>query len=113
MIVGMYVSGDKIAFQILDESGTYVGRVVAIALNLLGPELVVLGGPLTQDSGIALHAVQRQVRLCALRQISSQTRIIYDDYDEFAGAHGMALVVLEAILGSEEQVKRLSRGRLI
>jgi predicted NBD/HSP70 family sugar kinase len=100
-------AGDKIAFQILDENGAFLGRVIAVALNLLGPELVVLGGPLTRDDGIILRALQRQVRLHALRQISNQTQIVYDVHDEFAGAHGMAALALDAVFDSEEHLQRL------
>jgi predicted NBD/HSP70 family sugar kinase len=100
-------AGDKLAFQILDETGTYVGKVLAIALNLLGPELVVLGGPLAQDGGIILEAVQRQVRLRALQHISSQTRIICDDQGELAGARGAALLALDALFSSPERLMRL------
>ncbi|MCS7221985.1 MAG: ROK family protein [Anaerolineae bacterium] len=101
-------AGDKLAFQILDETGTYIGKVLAIALNLLGPELVVLGGPLAQDGGIILEAVQRQVRLHALQHISSQTRIIYDDQGELVGAHGAALLALDALFTSPEHLGKLA-----
>ncbi len=100
-------AGDKLAFQILDETGAYVGKVLAIALNLLGPELVVLGGPLAQDGGIILEAVQRQVRLHALQHISSQTRIVCDDQGELAGAHGAALLALDTLFASSEHLSKL------
>lgn len=98
--------GDKVAFQVLDEAGTAIGKVVAIAINLLGPELVVLGGPLAQGDGIVLEAVRRQVRLRALQHIASRTRIISDDQDELSGAHGAALLATDAIFASPEGVER-------
>ena len=102
-------AGDKLAFQILDETGTYVGKVLATALNLLGPELVVLGGPLAQDGDIIQEAVQRQVRLRAMQHISSQTRIVCDDQStELVGAHGAALVAMDALFSSQQHLLRLS-----
>jgi glucokinase len=100
-------SGDKLAFQILDETGSYVGRALAFALNLLSPELVVLGGPLTQDGGIILEAVQRQVRLHALQHIWKQTRMICDGYDELGAARGAALVAIDTIFRSQDHLQRL------
>jgi predicted NBD/HSP70 family sugar kinase len=97
-------SGDKLAYQILDETGTYVGRVLAIALNLLSPELVLLGGPLAQDGGIILNAVQRQVRLHALQYIWKQARIICDAPDELLGARGAALLALERLFNSRDSL---------
>lgn len=100
-------AGDKLAFQILDETGTYVGKVLALALNLLDPELVVLGGPLVQNSDMILEAVRYQVRLQALPHISKQTEIVCDDQGELAGARGAALLALDRLFDSEEHLQRL------
>ena len=105
-------SGDKLAFQILDEAGTYVGIVLAMALNLLGLDLVVLGGPVAQGDGIVLEAVRRQVRLRALQYISSRTRITCDDQGELAGARGAGLLALDALFGSDEHLLKLIRPSL-
>jgi predicted NBD/HSP70 family sugar kinase len=99
--------GDKLAYQILDETGAYVGQVLAIALNLLGPELVVLGGPLAQGDSIILNAVQRQVRLHALQHISRHTRIVCDDQGELAGAQGAAILALDRLFSTPEYMDRL------
>jgi hypothetical protein len=85
----------------------YIGKVLAIALNMLSPELVILGGPLTQDGGIILEAVQRQVRLRALQHILTRTNIVYDDQGEWAGSRGAALLVLDRLFSSEAHVTRL------
>jgi predicted NBD/HSP70 family sugar kinase len=99
-------TGDKLAYQILDETGTYVGRVLAIALNLLSPELIVLAGPLTQDGGIILDAVQRQVRLHALQHIWKQVRIVCEEPDELLGARGAALVAMDRLFNSRDDLVR-------
>jgi predicted NBD/HSP70 family sugar kinase len=100
-------AGDKLAYQILDEAGLHIGRVVAVALNLLGPKLVVLGGPLVQSDGVILEAVRRQVRLRAMQSISSQTRIIADDQGEMAGAQGAALLALVRLFELPHELDRL------
>lgn len=106
-LVAAAQAGDKLAFQVLDETGAYVGKVLATALNLLGPELIVLGGPLTQDGGVILQAVRRQVRLHALQHLSSEARIVYDDPGDLAGARGAALLALDAVFSSPQHVARL------
>ena len=103
-------AGDKLAFQILDKTGMYVGSVLAIAFNLFSPELVVLGGPLAQDGGVILQAVRRQVRLQALQHIWKQARIVCDDYDELYGARGATLVGLEGLFTSPEHLAGLLRS---
>jgi predicted NBD/HSP70 family sugar kinase len=104
-------SGDKLAYHILDETGVYVGRVLAIALNLLSPELVLLAGPLAHDGGIILDAVQRQVRLHALQHIWKQARILCDVPDDLLGARGAALVALNRLFNSRDDLMRFVAAR--
>ncbi len=101
------MSGDKLAFQVLDEAGTHVGRVLATVVNILGPRLVILGGPLVQDGGIILEAVQRQVRLYALHYASKQIQIVCDDQGESCGAVGSALLAADRIFDSREHLAKL------
>ncbi len=101
------VAGDKIAYQILDETGNYVGRVLAVALNLFGPELVVIGGPFVRGDGILLEAMQRQVRLRALQYLSGRVRIMADAEGEYAGTRGAALLALDALFDSGVPLERI------
>ncbi|NLE43788.1 MAG: ROK family protein [Chloroflexi bacterium] len=106
-VIEAALTGDKVAFQILDETGTFVGKVLAIALNILGPELVVLGGPLAQAEEILLDAVERQVRLRALPHVWKQVSIICDDQGELAGAQGAALRALDTLFSSNTYLERI------
>lgn len=95
----------------LDEAGDHVGRVIGIALNLFGPELVVLGGPPVRGDGVLLDAVRRQLRRRALPQISSDTSTEGNDQGEYAGARGAALLALDALFASPEHLASLSGYR--
>jgi N-acetylglucosamine repressor len=98
---------DKLAYQIMDETGVYIGKVLAFALNLLGPEMVVLAGPLAQDSEVLLNAIQHQVDLHALQQVSRNTKIVCDVYDQFSGTRGAALMVLDTIFCEQKYILNL------
>ena len=100
-------AGDKLAFQVLDEAGTHIGRVLATAVNILGPRLVILGGPLVQDGGIILDAVQRQVRLFALHYVSKHIQIVCDDQGEMCGALGAALLATDSLFASPSRLARV------
>jgi predicted NBD/HSP70 family sugar kinase len=104
--------GDKLAYQVLDEAGGYVGRALAVALNLLGPELVVLGGAITEDNLPLIDAIRREVRLHSLAFTAAHTRIVCETPNEMAGAQGAALMAIDALFRSHpkllEWVKRVS-----
>ncbi len=102
---------DKLAYQILNETGVQVGRVLAIALNLLDPELVVIGGPLVQDGGILVDAVRREVKMRALPHISRTLRIEVDDQGAMAGARGAAIAALDRIFDSADILSEVLAAR--
>lgn len=101
-------AGDKLAYQLLDEAGTYVGKVLATTLNILGSDMAVLGGPLVEGDTVIQDAVQRQVRLHALEPISTRVRIVCDDQGVLAGAHGAALMALDHLFRSPQHLQRLA-----
>jgi len=86
-------SGDKLAYQILTQAGEYLGKGLALVLNLLGPQLVVVGGILATSHPF-LDAVKRMIKLQALNKVSSDLRIVESQLGELAGACGAASQVL-------------------
>ncbi len=105
-------AGDKIAYQILDETGEQIGRVLAIALNLFGPDLVIFAGPLVSPDSIVAEAMRRQVRLRALKHISRQTVIACDDHFELGAARGAALLALDSLITCDTYAE-LAVARLV
>ena len=102
-------NGDKLAYQVLMEAGEYFGFGLAIAVNLLGPKLIVVGGSLAK-SEVYLDAARRSVRLQVLSKASTIVRVEPSQMDEFAGARGAATLVLNALFQpTETNILVLSR----
>jgi len=93
--------GDKLAYQILTEAGEYLGRGLAMAINLLGPQLVAVGGVLSKST-VYLDAAKRMVKLQALNKITNGLRIIRSELGETAGARGAAAYVLDQLFESKD-----------
>lgn len=93
--------GDKLAYQVLLEAGEYLGFGLAIVVNLLGPELVVVGGSLAK-SEVYLDAARQSMRLQALSKASAAVRVEASQLDELAGARGAATQVLNALFQPNE-----------
>ncbi len=49
--------GDPVAQDLLRTAGARLGRGIAYLLNIVGPEMVVIGGPLVQAGDLYLHAI--------------------------------------------------------
>ena len=57
-LVTLALEGDPHARNLLRESGRYVGEVLSVAVNLLNPQTVVIGG----DMGLAFDLYSAGVR---------------------------------------------------
>jgi predicted NBD/HSP70 family sugar kinase len=87
-------AGDKLALGLLTEAGERLGLALSMALNLLGLDLVVLGGSLVQCSTVVLEAAARIVRLRVLPIVSQPRARVPSARGSDAAARG---VVLQAI----------------
>jgi glucokinase len=94
-------TGDKVAYQALIEAGEYFGVGLAIVVNLLGTELVVVGGSLAK-SEVYLDAARRSVRLQVLGKASTVVRVEPSQMDDLAGARGAATQVLNKLFQPDD-----------
>ena len=103
--------GDKLAYRIMIEAGEYFGAALAVVMNLLGPNLIVVGGMLA-TSNVYLKASRRVMRLRAIGLASRNVVIARSDLDEFAGARGAATLVLNQLFDAPEaNILALRRAR--
>jgi predicted NBD/HSP70 family sugar kinase len=88
--------GDAVALRVLDEAGTYLGRAIAMLLNILNPDTVVLGGTVGEVIGpYVLAPIQRELQSSALAVTASSARITLATLGNDAGAIGAAALALE------------------
>lgn len=100
-VIEAAITGDKLAYQTLMDAGEYFGMGLAIAVNILGPRRVVVGGALSRSEAY-LEAARRSVRLQVLSKASTVVRIEPSRMDELSGARGAATQVLNSLFQSKE-----------
>jgi len=93
-------AGDKLAFSVIDRTGQYIGIAIATALNLLGPQLVIVGGGVANCGELLLDAIERTAKIHALHVISPHVRVVRSTLDEYGAAWGAALSVIEVDLSA-------------
>jgi len=67
--------GDLVAQQIVTTAGTYLGIAIASLVNLFNPEMVVVGGAVSQMGDLLLNPVRQAVRQRSLRPAAQAVRI--------------------------------------
>jgi glucokinase len=87
--------GDEDASAALDQMGEKLGAGIASLLNLLDPEVVVIGGGLGADAGpLLLEPAERVARERALEPAASGARMAVAELGEDAGMLGAAMLAL-------------------
>ncbi|MFA6940916.1 MAG: ROK family protein [Clostridiaceae bacterium] len=92
-------NGDKVSSEILDKSFTYFGTGIANIINMLDPEMIVIGGGVTNVGNILFDKVGEVVRERSLNK-GIGVEILPAKLGQNAGvlgAVGLALMELKAI----------------
>lgn len=85
--------GDKLVHRILMQSADYLGIGLANLINLLNPEVIVLGGGLMQAVGDQLlPRIQRTARQLAMPGTARRLRITASKLGDEAGITGAAVL---------------------
>ena len=100
-------TGDRFAARLLSETGSYLGRGIVGLVNLLNPELIVIGAGVASAVGdLLLPEIERVVRGRAMMQGVNQVQIRMSKLGEKEWALGAALVVAEKAL-TQAYLKRI------
>lgn len=92
--------GDAVAIEVFEETGYYLGLCVANLINLLNPQMVVIGGGIAQAGELILEPIRRTALACAIRSMSRTCRIVPADLGDNAGILGAVALVLQEVGGA-------------
>ncbi|HTZ11456.1 MAG TPA: ROK family transcriptional regulator [Candidatus Margulisiibacteriota bacterium] len=90
-------SKDPIASSALDTAAKRLGIKIAYLINLLNPQVVIIGGGLEEAGEEFLNKVSSTVKDWAFREASENLKIVYSQLRENAVALGAASLVMQKI----------------
>jgi glucokinase len=82
-------AGDARSIAIYEEAGRYLGIALANAVNLLSPEMIVLGGGLMQSKELFLPRAEAAMRELALDEPLKYLRLAQAELGDRVGVLGM------------------------
>jgi predicted NBD/HSP70 family sugar kinase len=88
-------SKDEIAVGALDRAAKRLGIKIASLVNLLNPEVVIIGGGLEEAGEDFLNRVSATVKDWAFREATDDLKIMYSELKENAVALGSASLVMQ------------------
>ena len=97
-VVALVRAGDPEAVALVRHAGRRIGAVLAVAVNLLNPQVVVFGGDLAEAFEPLLAGVREQVYRRAVVPVTRELAIEQSALGPGAGVAGCAAMALAEVL---------------
>lgn len=110
-LVGLALDGDPVARSLLRESGRRVGEVLAVAVNLLHPQTVVVGGDMGSAFDLYTAGMRESVYARAAGSVTRDLRFAPAAHGDSAGLVGCAALVIDHELSPAAVDARLRAAR--
>jgi glucokinase-like ROK family protein len=103
-------AGDAVAQRILADVGAYIGMGISTLVNLLDPEMIVLGGGVMSAADYIIDAARASMDQHALR--GKNVRIVAGALGDRVGLVGALLSAMDQSVGSQRHVAQSERAAL-
>lgn len=94
-VVADALDGDSATLRVLDDVGVAVGRALGSTANLINPEVIVVGGPLSGLGEILIDPIRRGMLRYAIPVVGAATTVVMTDLAERAEALGAATLIIQ------------------
>jgi predicted NBD/HSP70 family sugar kinase len=88
---------DRLAIRVIEEAGHNLGRKLAFLINLLNPEVVVVGGGIEDLGAVLLEAVKNSAKEWAIEEAANVVKIIPSAFGENSIALGVVGIVVREL----------------
>ncbi|MCL6604777.1 MAG: ROK family protein [Paenibacillus sp.] len=99
MISEAYDLGDHLAIEVMHDTGSLLGFGLSNVINMLNPEVIIVGGGMAAAGDRLLNSVRETVNKHSLKLSSSKCKIVQAELGNRAGTIGAASHAKSKILG--------------
>lgn len=99
--------GDSAAMRCVERAGLALGLALSYAINLLNPELILLGGDIIPGEDLIAPLLRRQLERYALPQLARQVEIAASDLGPDIRLRGAASLAFHRCLADPRLLARL------
>ncbi|MBT3384494.1 MAG: ROK family transcriptional regulator [Prolixibacteraceae bacterium] len=96
-IIAAAKSGDELSISVLNKVGLELGKGLSFTIQLLNPDIIVLGGIISDAKQFVLTPIQQSLNKYCLELISSNTKIVISENWEQSGLLGIAAMLYQKI----------------
>jgi len=87
--------GDATAIEVIRESGQYIGDVLASLVNFYDPEMIVIGGGVSNLGNLLLSSIRQAVLQRSTPLATRDLQIVFSEIGADAGVHGAVSLATE------------------
>lgn len=99
--------GDQFAIELIEESGGYLARGLAMLIHLLNPEMIIIGGDMAGAGNLLADPIRQKLNKYTLSRIRQDTEIHISELKDQAGLLGTIPVVMTNIFFNEPNINNL------
>lgn len=96
-IVDATLKEDLLCIELVEDIGQKLGRYLAGLINLLNPEMVIIGGSLARTGDSILQPVKSAVRKYSLNMVNRDSAIVLSKLQGKAGVTGACLLARKSL----------------
>ena len=93
--------GDQFSIEIIEEAGRYLGAGIAILINLLNPDLIILGGGVPNAAPYLVDSIKSNAMKHSLVQLNRNVKFVTSKLGSRAGALGVAIYLAQDLFDVE------------
>lgn len=90
---------DVLAIEVIEEIGRTLGRAIAGLINLFNPELVVIGGKISEAKDYLMLSIKSAVQKHSLNMINKDTTLKFSKLGKKCGPIGACMLSRSKMLG--------------
>ncbi len=99
-------NGDSLAMELIAQTGMYIGIGLANLINLFNPELIVIGGGLSNIGEMLLEPAYREAEHRSFKQSFRAVRFLQAELGRNSGVLGAAAYAYEQLTKTEKSTMR-------
>lgn len=91
-ILNAVAKEDPLCIEIVEQVGSILGKYIAGLINIFNPDLVIIGGQVSQADGFILLPIKSAVRKYSLNLVNRDSEIVISKLKQKAGIIGACMV---------------------
>ncbi|MBR0352005.1 MAG: ROK family protein [Oscillospiraceae bacterium] len=95
MVLNAAEANDRLAIHFLSNAAQYIGKAISFIVNLIGPELIILGGDMITDSNFFFDSIVAEIKRFSLYLMIDNLFVRKATLNYYGGALGAVCIVMD------------------